>query len=109
MRYLDTEYIIKKNWNRLTESDCYKYLHFEISRLIDFIVNLNVLDKKSKVLINLINDKRKLKVSHRSLKNLQSVIDLLSQVMGTGFKFDIYNTIYFKDFINYCFSNLRRR
>lgn len=100
MHYLDTKHIIESNWDKLTISQRYEYLHFRINQLLNSIINLHVLDKKSKILINSINDKGKLKVSLSSIDYLQNLIKIFNQITGKTYSLNS-NILYLKNYAEF--------
>ncbi|OAQ19840.1 nucleotidyltransferase domain-containing protein [Thermosulfurimonas dismutans] len=100
MRYLDTQHIVENNWEKLAMNRRYEYLHFRINQLLNSIVNLNVLDRGSKVLINSIRDKSKLKVSLSSVNYLKNLLKILNRITGKNYSLS-YNILYLKNYIEF--------
>lgn len=101
MHYLDIQYIINNNFKKLSLSMQYEYLHFRINQLLNSIINLNVLNKKSKIFVNFIKNKNDLKISTRSINSLKYLIEILTQVSKKNYSFNL-NIFTLKGYINLC-------
>jgi len=101
MHYLNVQHLINNNFRKLSLAMQYEYLHFRIGQLLNFIINLNVLDKKSKIFVNFIKNKSDLKVSTYSINSLKYLTEILTQVTRKNYNFDL-NISSLKDYVRLC-------
>lgn len=101
MHYLNVQHLINSNFRKLSLSMQYEYLHFRIVQLLNSIINLNILNKKSKIFVNFIKNKSDFKVSRYSINSLKYLIKLLIQVSKKNYSFNL-NIRDLKNYINLC-------
>jgi len=86
MNYLNIKDIIERNWGNLGFNLRFEYLHLQINRLLNFIINLNVLDKKSKLIIPIEKSAYKFKVAPIYINYLEKLLYLINKTTDKSYK-----------------------